>query len=321
MKRIAYIGLSYPLLYDYENRFELTQNDLEDDPNPIIESPLGLMILYDELWFLCESICPYNMRKLPYVKFVDRMFKDFYFEGAKIFMDSDIIEVDYNKEMDYDTILKRMNLVGKKGFDTHTHVLKLGNIEMYANSNVSNLNFDIYVFNALKEMTSESIEFVSNSKYRLNEGYDFGKDTEAIEKIIIPSIPNYLGVNGPYHKCMEELRENKYLADFRKWIIQNHNNIQKSEINEISKDINNSIEQAKNSVFKKYLDDNDKYSFFTSTAQTLFTTAVGIPSVGISIISAISNIALKAGKICNVKNDRWQGFVVDAQNIANNNNL
>ena len=56
-RRIAYIGLSYPLLYDYQHQAEMTENDVADSPNPIIESPLGLMILYDELWFLCESIC------------------------------------------------------------------------------------------------------------------------------------------------------------------------------------------------------------------------------------------------------------------------
>ena len=50
-RRIAYIGLSYPLLYDYKNQAEMTENDVTDSPNPIIESPLGLMILYDELWF------------------------------------------------------------------------------------------------------------------------------------------------------------------------------------------------------------------------------------------------------------------------------
>ena len=49
-RRIAYIGLSYPLLYDYKNQAEMTENDVTDSPNPIIESPLGLMILYDELF-------------------------------------------------------------------------------------------------------------------------------------------------------------------------------------------------------------------------------------------------------------------------------
>ena len=80
-KRTAYIGISYPLLYDYEHQANKGPNDLSDSPNPIIESPLGLMIFYDEILFLCKSVCPNNMRNLPYVKFVDELYPDFYFEG------------------------------------------------------------------------------------------------------------------------------------------------------------------------------------------------------------------------------------------------
>lgn len=51
-KRTAYIGISYPLLYDYRYQADKSPNDLLDSPNPIIESPLGLMIFYDEILFL-----------------------------------------------------------------------------------------------------------------------------------------------------------------------------------------------------------------------------------------------------------------------------
>ena len=40
-KRTAYIGISYPLLYDYRYQADKSPNDLLDSPNPIIESPLG----------------------------------------------------------------------------------------------------------------------------------------------------------------------------------------------------------------------------------------------------------------------------------------
>ena len=36
-KRIAYIGISYPLLYDYKHQAKKSPNDLWDSPNPIIE--------------------------------------------------------------------------------------------------------------------------------------------------------------------------------------------------------------------------------------------------------------------------------------------
>jgi hypothetical protein len=34
----------------------------DDSPNPILDSPFGLMLLYDELWFLTKDLCPTNLR-------------------------------------------------------------------------------------------------------------------------------------------------------------------------------------------------------------------------------------------------------------------
>ena len=43
VKRIAFLGLSGPIAYDYKNKLDAVY------PNPILEAPLGLMVLYDEL--------------------------------------------------------------------------------------------------------------------------------------------------------------------------------------------------------------------------------------------------------------------------------
>jgi len=63
-KSVAYIGLSGPVCYDYKNSLNRKY------PNPILEAPLGLMILYDEVVFLDEAVCPKSMRKLEFVKFL-----------------------------------------------------------------------------------------------------------------------------------------------------------------------------------------------------------------------------------------------------------
>lgn len=69
--RIAVIGLSTPLCYDYKNPIKNPSGDIYDTPNPILESPFGLLLLYDEVWFLNRNLCPQNMWNLPYVKFMD----------------------------------------------------------------------------------------------------------------------------------------------------------------------------------------------------------------------------------------------------------
>ena len=69
--RIAYVGLSTPLFYDYHFPATKAPSDLSSSPNPILDSSFGIMLLFDEIWFLCRSLCPDNMRSLSYVKFMD----------------------------------------------------------------------------------------------------------------------------------------------------------------------------------------------------------------------------------------------------------
>lgn len=69
--RRAYIGLSTPIGYDYKNQATKTKADTYSSPNPILDSPFGLLLLFDELVFLTRSLCPENMRRLPYVSFLD----------------------------------------------------------------------------------------------------------------------------------------------------------------------------------------------------------------------------------------------------------
>lgn len=318
-KRIAYIGLSYPLLYDYRNQASRSKNDMQDSPNPIIESPLGLMILYDELWFLCESICPDNMRRLPYVKFVDELFPDLYYEGAASVKNSFNLQIDINRTMSFDDYIAKMNIKNWRGIDGHTHAFKIGDTVISGSGSENNLKFDIYIFQALQEKATDSIELVSNSRFLMNGNTESNRDAEAAERIIVPNIPNYLNKQGPYDPCMEELRSNQYLIDFRKWIIDNHYSIQRKEINEICSDVEHAIEETKDKVFNKYLEDNSKYAFYRSTGTTILKTGLGSLCPAISILDAITGISKACSDAGDVKSDRWQGFVINSRKIMKSN--
>lgn len=316
LKRIAYLGLSYPSLYDYQHLAKKAKNDLSDSPNPIIDSPLGLMILYDELWFLCESLCPNNMRNLPYVKFVDVMFPNLWFEGAEEFSQDNILDINSFTRLSYGDISKRMNL-SYGGLDTHTHTLQIGNIRTSSNGGLNNYLFDLYVLSALQNFTDKKIEMVSNPNYSLNEEKNLNAVSELTEKLIISDIPNYLSIDGPYHKCIEQLRENEYLMDFRKWIISHHSNIQHNEIKDICSDVSSNIKETQKNIFKKYLEDNNKYSMFKSTSKTIISTVGGFFHPGLSIADMVSSISTATKRSMDAKLDRWQGFIIDAKDISN----
>ncbi len=321
-KRIAYIGLSYPLFYDYKNTANKTDNDLNSSPNPIIESPLGLMILFDELWFLCESLCPSNMRMLPYVKFVDKNFIDLNFEGAEKFI-SDNIEVYNNVEdFDFDIWHKRRLEIDFGSLDIHTHTLKIGEINTNANGGRAyTLLFDTYILKLLQFKVGDSIELVSNSMLNLT---DYGivnteivnKESSLVERLIIPNIPNYLSEQGPYHEAIEDLRDDSFLVDFRKWIIEEREQIKTQECDEIINEVINSIQKKKDELFEKHINYN-KYKYFESMAKTL----IGTIFAPIDICFAFGDHLDETKKLIDVKNTRWQGFVSNAQNVITNNNL
>lgn len=311
-KRIAYIGLSYPSLFDYRHQAKNTRNDIFDSPNPIIDSPLGLMILYDELWFLCESICPNNMRNLPYVKFVDVLFPNLWFQGALDFLQYNETKDLYINKLSYDEILKRMNIKFSRGLDTHSHSLQVGNITVTSKGSIDNYCFDLNILSALQNLTHEDVEMVSNSNLCLCGIESASSIPELTEKLIITDIPNYLSIDGPYHECIEELRHNNYLSDFRKWIVSKHINIQHNEISDICNDVIQNIKEMQKNVFKKHLEDNSCFSFFKSTGKIIISTIGGFVHPAVSVISAIHDIKDNSKKFNNAKSARWQGFIIDA---------
>lgn len=313
-KRTAYIGVSYPLLYDYRHQANTSPNDLVDSPNPIIESPLGLMIFYDEILFLCKSVCPSNMRNLPYVKFVDELYPDFDF--CSIFEHTKEMEssISVNLKLTYPDIVKMLNIESWNGVDTHTHALQIGELMVSANSNEYNFLLDLYIFEALQNLYDTDIELIANSRYAV-ETFNGNAKIGLIEKIIISDIPNYLSPAGPYHSCIEELRENKYIKAFRSWIIEKHNDIQKNEINEVCVAVQKNIEEVKENTFRKYLDNNDCFSFFKSTGSTILKTTAGMIFTPVSVIDAFAGCISGGKEALAAKSVRWQGFVMDSRNI------
>lgn len=314
-KRIAYIGLSYPLFYDYMHQADRCANDISDSPNPIIESPLGLMIFYDEILFLCKSLCPNNMRNLPYVKFVDELYPDFYFADILELAKSNVDSVTMNSDFSYAELEKRMG-IRQWGPDGHTHGIKICDITKAACSNAFEFVFDLYVVDALRELYDKNIEFITNSRFS-SEELNAGAKVEFIDKIIIPQIPNYVGIHGPYHECMEELRNNKYLTDFRKWIIEEHNHLQRSEIDEMCSAVEHNMIETRENIFRKYLEENSGFSFFKSTGSTIIKTAAGIKWTRASVLDATVGILVTGKKSHDARNLRWQGFVMDSRNVVN----
>ena len=324
-KRVAYIGLSYPLFYDYGNPAKMCDNDLQSSPNPILESPMGLLILYDELVFLCKSLCPDNMRELPYVKYVDCLFPELFLSQIQESSWENGKSLNgYLSERNSWTDLRRSMHLDSNGFivDHHSHALKIADITTSAHFSSSSFAFDIDVFSFLKDNYDPEIEFLSNSMIHCDR-FDSGNVVEFTEKIVVRDIPNYLSRSGPYHECMEELRENTNLVSFRKWIIENHMHLSRAEIDDAVRTVYRTIQEKQDEIFMRYLNENSGFETFTSTGKTILKTAAGVvPVPGINLAATIwglnddlADCADRMNKMFDVQSVRWQGFIVDSRRV------
>ena len=311
--RKAYIGVSYPLFYDYSTcAYVKGQKKSGRMPNPVIESPVGLLILFDELWFISRAVCPINMRKLPYVHFVDEEIPDFDFKKLYENLLNDIECSIECKPLPEE--FKKYLYENGMNLDVHSRTIKLGKTEVFLRSTEYNFIFDYYVVEALRETFGYDVELVTNSIFNMVSSVE-ASTLEFIERISIKNIPNYITKLGPYHECFEELRENEFLRDFRKWIIEDHSHIQKSEITERSSDVEKQIKEAQEKTYIKTLRNGGTGKFFFSTGKTTLMTAAGIMTPLTTIIDVASSIIGRAKGVLDYKGNRWQGFVIQSNNI------
>ncbi|MGQ7754842.1 hypothetical protein ACUN29_41575 (plasmid) [Streptomyces sp. WC2508] len=65
--RRAFLGSFGPAFFDQAYTHKVYGREV---PNAVIENAIGLMLCYDELWFLRREDCPADMQQLDFVKFV-----------------------------------------------------------------------------------------------------------------------------------------------------------------------------------------------------------------------------------------------------------
>ena len=249
--RRAFVGLSTPIGFDYENTATKTQSDHSSSPNPILDSPFGILLLFDEIIFLSRSLCPENMRSLPYVKFLDEQGLvpdissiDFNGVGTKFQEHWDALRNrgDHDKIVPFSEAIRNAGVTWRMGVDNHSHTLNIGPFMKVANADISNLVFDIAI---CEQLSYENIELVTNSRLQpileVNEAQ--WADMRLTELLVLDDIPNYLTPKGPYHQVIEEVRENAYLKDFRKWIVQQDKAPSESELKEIEESVSASLKE------------------------------------------------------------------------------
>jgi hypothetical protein len=319
--KIAYYGLSSPIFYDYRTSANKTDNDTYDSPNPILDSAFGTILLSDEIWFFCKSLCPQNMRNLPYVKFLDefyditelfkintREFWNQYTGEDDIRIRTDNMHANFNQ---FSVVVKRTGVKWKAAPDNHTHEIEVGGNKFSGNSmNPDNIIFDLATVEYVKlKYSTYDIQLITNSFTQnwIESPDSILAKSKLTELLVIENIPNYLSRKGPYHECIEEVRQNEYLGHYRKWIAKQKIKYDLSELKDIKNEVENAINEGMKNQFLRYLKPE---TMFMSISKNLIGGLADNLLPGSTIIKTVhDNIQEKKEK----NPLMWQGFVISAK--------
>jgi hypothetical protein len=308
--RKAFIGLSTPIGFDYQNHATQAKADTYSSPNPVLDSPFGLLLLFDELVFLSRSLCPENMRALPYVSFLD--------EG-NIFpkvTEEEVNEVwktawnapdkPIEQGLSFQESLENAGAINGMGIDNHSHGLSIGPFQRQANADPYNLAIDAYI---CKRLNDPSIELVTNSRLEpfLEPDSNTASQSLLTQLLVLENIPNYLTPQGPYHPVIEEVRANRYLAEFRKWVTQQQGMASPNEVKEVKAEVENALQDAQEKLFLKHCDQSRHYR---SVGKAMLGDAIGILFPATGTVTALIEAGADA---VNPQAMRWQGFLVGAR--------
>jgi hypothetical protein len=308
MKRVAFVGLSGPTGYDYKNY----QDKKSTIPNPILEAPLGLMVLYDKILFLHPSLCPKSMLRLPFVEFLSEK-KDLSEYFIKI--SEDEIMTRSNPEYNYESVSTEYTHISQNikqllpNSICDNHSRKWEGLPYSPNAtNPINVIYDNII------AKNESAAFTTNSVWHKTlfiESRNVLKEN-VVNYAIVHRIPNYIDSNGPFVKLIEEIRDRAFIREFRKKIDNLIKNNDSKSILDLTQQLEIEFEIIRDILHARIF---EKSRFFESIASgvSLIPDLAGIPYIGsvVSIGSLINNMF----KIHGDRKFGWTGFLLDLKNI------
>jgi hypothetical protein len=311
MKRIGYVGLSTPSFYDYRNPASRAPSDDVSSPNPILEGAFGSLLLYDELWFLCRSLCPENMRSLHYIKFLDELNQIPEFDPHWVPAPNEMFDVAainaFRKSSDaYIKVKKQAKVYWNAAADNHTHNLKIGTLRLSGSSwNIKNVVFDMMFAQRL----DPKVELITNSFTScLFKTEASVRDRIVLsEVLVLDSVPQFLTPSGPYHSCVEEVRESAYLEQFRHWIQTEALSASTKDVKDVKAEVEAKLAESQRKIFLKYLDPKGSYK---SLAETMI--GIGLDAL-VPGASPVKDLIGQLSKEKEKQGLRWQGFILEAR--------
>jgi hypothetical protein len=305
--RKAFVGLSSPLAYNYDFNFE----KLKGRPNPILDSPMGLFLFYDEIWFANRRTCPYNCEDLAYTHFLDEEYDLSKMElGRFSWSNPDVIkslpEGKNSIKWDHWKHGLELNLGNELPVvDNHGRSFLFGGLHTFPNPDPKNLLVDDFLASefGMELITNTVTAPLSALTTASGTGH---LETALTQLLICENIPNCQWKEGPYLPFIDDLRSENTIKKFRLKISEVTANKSPGDLIGLKTSLEKSMDRYLNELIIKQVD-----------SQRIFKS---IFNAIISWIPVLSDIygRLDGGKqvlesIRNRKENGWMGFIAKSR--------
>lgn len=236
-----FIGLSGPTFYDYQNPASQTQNDAVGAPNPILENALALTVFYDEIWFLCESLCPQSLRGHGSVRYLDRDIHKTTPNAVNAVIEALSLVPDHGNDdtraivsRNFEEYWPRAQSAGAywwdaegRRIDNHTRSLDILGVHCVANSNSpATLLTDIAVHKALEKALPTTLAlnsfsqklFASQFPSQFDPTMDANSTVRTGSLVINAMIENCVSPTGPDPGIFDRIASSAYTRQFRGYL-------------------------------------------------------------------------------------------------------
>jgi hypothetical protein len=305
--RKAFVGLSSPIGYNYSNNFETEKGK----PNPLLDSPMGLFLFYDEIWFINRRTCPLNCENLPYVKFIDEEYDLNKIDLEQFSWENFQIEKYISNETLRDSGISWKNAIelnvgtNRFGIDNHGRGFQIGSINASPNPTARNLIIDDFIANHFGlELITNSLTSILASSTTIDTKGELKNSLTQL--LICENIPNFQLAEGPYHELIEDLRSESLLKSFRNKIDTVSENKSKTDLDLLKAEIEKSMDRY---LYELIIKQVDRKQIFKS-----------VSSAVIGQVPVLGNIygGLEGGwNVYNSIKDRkeagWIGFLAKAR--------
>ncbi|WP_400084274.1 hypothetical protein [Yoonia sp. R78084] len=243
--RRALVGYSTPIGYDYQSPAVKDDQGRPKQANPVVVGSMGLMLLYDEIWFAEEWLCPSSMRQLPYCRILSK-------EKPEL---TKLVEkmprIDWGAGSEFPNI-NDLDTKGYGGFIEGYYGVSNGvdNHSYSGNPTPENLLRDLELIDKCEELEFDLAMNNFTHQFLFPEGLEYLQARTLFEQLELAenalnvvSMYDITGASGPYHPVIDPMRESNFLSDFRNWANQQTSNLHNQPVEEILEELDERVSE------------------------------------------------------------------------------